>query len=273
MTRSILDCSICARLPQKSSSDRPPKGADALVDAPAETRRCPECGTFYYHRYDHDPGEPMVPASDTYILMRLTPVLARAQLQDAPAAQPFLEALAQDWDHLHAAFAAAAATSIESPHIVKQVVESLTDHYLEHNDKAAFVSTLLESPQPAVRANAGTDFLYVATEEHQVWTVRAFSRHQQRLAFAWLDDEGFKRAILESLVSCLEANDETVSIDATFGNRPQHACETAYFGLSNGFYRKLDPAPVLPALRALAAGDAPHRALAQRLLEDIEKGT
>ena len=79
--RSVLDCPICARLPQKSSESSLPRGADQLVDGPGDTKRCPECQTWYYYSYDYDPGEPMVPATDTYTLSRFTPVLALAQLQ------------------------------------------------------------------------------------------------------------------------------------------------------------------------------------------------
>lgn len=52
-----------------------------MVDGPGDTKRCPECQTWYYYSYDYDPGEPMVPATDTYTLSRFTPVLALAQLQ------------------------------------------------------------------------------------------------------------------------------------------------------------------------------------------------
>jgi hypothetical protein len=271
----ILDCPTCAQLPQKSRSDRLPDGAEALIDAPAETRRCPQCSACYYYNYDFDPGEPMVPSTETYTLMRLTPVLARAQLQGAPdhattEAQAWLDLIARDWDIVHAAFAAAAVRPPASPHLVKHIVESLTDYYLENDDKAAFSRTLLSSPRAAVRANAAADFLYVATEEHPVWNVRAFSRHQQRLAAPWLDDADFTRAILDALVGCLDAEGETLSLDATFGYRAQRACETAYFGLANAFYRKLDPASIMPALRKLAGGPDGHgRELAARLLDEL----
>ena len=272
----ILDCLTCAQLPQKSRSDRLPDGAEALIDAQAETRRCPQCGACYYYNYDFDRGEPMVPSTETYTLMRLTPVLAREQLQGAPdhakaEAQTWLDLIARDWDSVHAAFAAAAARPLSSPHLVKHIVESLTDCYLENGDKAAFSRTLLGSPRAAVRANAAADFLYVATEEHPVWNVRAFSRHQQRLAAPWLDDAAFTRAILDALVGCLDAEDETLSLDATFGYRAQQACETAYFGLANAFYRKLDPAPVMPALQRLStSAHAGRRGLVERLLEDVK---
>lgn len=206
---SILECPICVRLPQKSSSNLLPEGAELLVDGPGETKRCPGCQTFYYYSYDYDPGEPMVPSSETYTLSRLTPVLARAQLQGVPehecvAAQPLIEALAQDWEPMHAVLAGAVEGALPaSPHIVKHIIESLNDDYLERDDKGAFSRTLLASRHAAVRADAATDFLYVATEEHAVWSVRAFSRHQQKLAAEWLKDETFAQEILQALASCL----------------------------------------------------------------------
>lgn len=278
MSQSILECPICGRLPQKSSSDTLPAGAELLVDGPGETKRCPDCQTFYYYSYDYDRGEPMVPSSETYTLSRLTPVLARAQLQGAPeherlAAQPLIEALAQDWEPTHAALAAAADGALPaSPHIVKHIVESLSDYYLENDDKGAFSRTLLASRHAAVRANAGTDFLYVATEEHAVWTVRAFSRHQQKLAAEWLKDETFGQEILQALASCLCSDEPTVLLDAVLGNRDRHACVTAYFGLMNAFYRHFDPTPVIPALLAtLVSPERGWREIAASLLEDASK--
>jgi hypothetical protein len=274
MARTIVDCAICARLPQKSSEDRLPKGAEMLVDAPAGMKRCPECDTFYSYSYDHDPGEPMVPATDTYTLMRLTPVLARAELRDAPAgqkadAQAWLEALARDWTRLHDALAAASAARLGSAYTVKHIVESLTDYYLENNDRAAFARTLLGSPRAAVRAHAATDILFVATEEHPVWNVRAFSRHQQTLAAPWLADAELVEAILDALVGCLGADDETVGIDATVGHRAEHVCDVAYHGLANAIYRKLVPAPVMSMLHTLAEGPPGRARDRAALLVDV----
>jgi hypothetical protein len=274
MARTIVDCAICARLPQKSSEERLPKGAAVLVDAPAGMKRCPECDTFYSYSYDHDPGEPMVPATDTYTLIRLTPMLARACLRDAPAdqkagAQFWLDAFARDWTMLHETLADASAARLGSAHTVKHIVESLTDYYLENNDRAAFLRTLLGSPRPAVRANAATDILFVATEEHPVWNVRAFSRHQQTLAAAWLPDAGLMQAVLEALVGCLDADDETVGIDATLGNRAEHVCDVAYHGLANAIYRKLVPMPVMSTLHALAEGPPGRARDRAALLVDV----
>lgn len=262
---AVTGCGICAQLPQKISDERLPKATRALVDASADTKRCPDCGTLYYYRYDHDPGEPMVPATDTYTLMRLTPVLAREQLKDAPAIDP------GEWDALHHALAAA-IPALSSPHIVKHVVESLTDYYLERGDRASFIATLLRNQRADVRANAAADFLFVATEEHPVWMVRAFSRHQQKLAAPWLQDSEFTAPLLDALVSGLDAEDETISIDATLGNQSARVCDVAYHGLSNAIYRKLDPASILPRLHALAAGPSPRaRERASRLLADLEE--
>ena len=122
----------------------------------------------------------MVPSTDTYTLMRLTPVLARAYLQYAPVIRRptrrsgLMCSLAAGRCSINAGDASAAR--LGSAHTVKHIVESLTDYYLENIDRAAFVRTLLGSPRPAVRANAATDILFVATEEHPVWNVRAFSR-------------------------------------------------------------------------------------------------
>jgi hypothetical protein len=238
-------------------------------------KRCPECDTFYSYSYDHDPGEPMVPATDTYTLVRLTPVLTRAQLRHPPvdqkaAAQVWLDALARDWTMLHETLADACAGRLGSANTVKHIVESLTDYYLENNDRAAFVRTLLGSPRPAVRANAATDILFVATEEHLVWGVRAFSRHQQTLAAPWLADAELVQAILEALVSCLDADDETVRIDATLDEPVEHVCDVAYHGLANAIYRKLVPISVISTLQTLAEGP-PGRARdrAARLVEDV----
>ena len=274
----MVDCPICVRLPQKSSSNVLPDGAELLVDGPGETKRCPGCETYYYYSYDYDRGEPMVPSSETYTLTRLTPVLARAQLQGAPeheraAAQPLLADLARDWEPIHASLAAAAAGPLPaSPQIVKHIVESLTDYYLEQHDPAAFIRILLGSPHAAVRATAATDFLYVATEEHAVWTVRVFSRHQQKLAAEWLKDETFTKEILHALASCLQSDEPTVLLDGVLGYSDRQACETAYFGLMNAFYRQFDPTLVIPALLAsLVSPDRGHREIAARLLEDAAK--
>jgi hypothetical protein len=273
---SILECPICVRLPQKSNSDRLPKGAELLADGPGETKRCPACQTIYYYSYDYDPGEPMVPSSETYTLSRLTPVLARAQLQGVPepervAAQALIDALARDWDALHAVLAGAATGAVPAaPHIVKHIVESLSDYYLEKNDKGTFSRTLLASRHAVIRANAATDFLEVATEEHAVWCVRAFSRHQQKLAAEWLKDEIFAKEILHALASCLESDEPTVLLDGVLGYLDRRACDTAYFGLMNAFGRHFDPTPVIPALQAtLHSPDPGRRELAARLLEEI----
>lgn len=272
---SILDCPICQQLPQKSSESSLPEGADRLTEGPGDTRHCPECRTWYYYSYDYDRGEPMVPETHTYTLSRFSPVLAVAHLEgvakdEQAAAQPFLDALARDWDPLHGAFAAALGGPLPAlPHVVKYLVESLSDYYLEKDDQAAFSRTLLTSRHGAVRANAATDFLYVATEEHAVWTIRMFSRHQQKLAAVWLQDDRFKREIVQTLASCLSDDSETRILDSVLGDVRRGACETAYFGLMNAFYRNIDAAPIIPALlAALVDPEYSHREIVMRLLED-----
>lgn len=133
-------------------------------------------------------------------------------------------------------------------------------------------STLFGSRHPAVRADAVTDFLYVATEEYAVWSVRAFSRHQQALAAAWLKDDAFKLALLQTLAGCLGDGNRTLILDGVLGYLEREASDTAYFGLMNAFYRHVDATPVLPVLLAALVGpESGGRALATRLLEDAAK--
>lgn len=276
--RSIFDCPICPQLPQKSSASSLPSGAMQLVEGPGETRRCPECRTWYYYSYDYDPGEPMVPATETYTLVRLTPVLALERLRrvaevEQAAARTLLDAQMRDWDAIHVSLAGALAGPLPGlPHVIKHLVESLSDYYLEKNDPSGFRTTLLESRHAAVRADAATDFLYVATEEYQVWTVRAFSRHQQALAAAWLKDDAFQLALLQTLAGCLGDRNRTLILDGVLGYLEREARDTAYFGLMNAFYRHIDATPVVPTLLAFLTGaERSDREIAARLLEDVAK--
>jgi hypothetical protein len=105
---SIVDCEICARIPQQFAHDIddayphiiPPEAAalQRVVEMNDESThsycisttlllKCPACGTYYYHNHYDDDGEHfMDPTSDTISLRRY----------DAVTAREFMERIAAD---------------------------------------------------------------------------------------------------------------------------------------------------------------------------------
>lgn len=111
--------------------------------------------------------------------------------------------------------------------------------------------------------------LYVATEEHPVWTIRSYSPHQQALASEWLKDGTLRDETLGALRRGLQAGTR-FSGDTVRRAMEMRAREQAYYALGNVVYRQWRPEAIRPDLeRLLGAEDESSRLMARNLLQDL----
>jgi hypothetical protein len=182
----------------------------------------------------------MVMASDTYSLLRLSlcsvkklPTHLKQELENFNGRYPFLiksliSAIKNNWQQINW-------------QIKKYHIEFLTDHFLYNNDWQSLHSLLLEHQDSVIRVETALDLLYIATEEYPVWCVRYFTKElTKRYQELLMKNKNNIDEIVHVFSKSIYDQDETYSLDSSFGYRNTTVQYQVYVGISNAAYRGFD---------------------------------
>ncbi|MCC7138119.1 MAG: hypothetical protein IT460_06770 [Planctomycetes bacterium] len=229
------ECAPCARLLPKlsvtseSTVVAPPDDVRRLRACGDDLRRCPDCGTVYHYSEESDPGEPMVPATASWTLVRFSAWrgerVVPGSVREGWAAhqRDLLRVVARDLAYTR----------------MRYVVESLTDRWLDERRFDDVDAELLGGRDDVVAVETAADLLHLATEEHRVWCVREFAPSQRPAAKEFLSCEQGRhaRGLVRSLGARLAAAGTTLQLDSTFGYREIEVWFAAFLALENAVFR------------------------------------
>lgn len=238
----IIQCQLCISILQKqSTTNEALPVAEKLTSLGGELKQCKTCGSYYHYSHEHDPGEPMVMASDSYTLVRLNPCSLKKVLPHLPNE---LEHFNNRYTDLVASLMFSLANEWEGMNwqIKKYHIEFLSDHFLLNNDWEGIRSHLLMHKDAVVKVETALDLLYIITEEYPVWCVRYFSNELKENAqyLLSIDNPTNLQELIWAFVENMSNTEISYALDSFSGYRKVNLQYQCYTALSNAVYRQLD---------------------------------
>lgn len=290
----IVACNLCNALPQKASANlqadqtlpeaarrleticrEEQSGSHSRAFSVDSLKRCPCCGTFYSEHYFYDGPEYVLdPICEGINLSRMSPARAIERLSGVGTADA-LEALhdlqSRQPELVEEYVAALIPLAPANWQITKYLIESLTDAFMLAGDWGRLEAILFRHPDPVVRVEAATDFIYLATEEYPVWCWRFFTKELQDAARFFWRRKKTKARLVEVLIGVLQAPEAFTRRFENPDYSPFSTYGQAVVGLGFGAYRWLDISPALPMLAPLLCRDAWFRQEILHALDDLVK--